>query len=160
MVISRSALLYVAVIASTSLSNVRAFTPFRSKPVASTKDKGLQLGSLENLIGSKIAASASRFCKARELVKSLIEEEKCFSTEAGAMEFGEVCAANIVYEDCFEPQPFVGKMVRIYESSDLSMDALIKRRLMSAIYSTGSNKSHAGESSSAKGTWRCSYRQN
>ena len=53
-----------------------------------------------------------RFCKARELVKSLVEEEKCFSTEAGAREFGEVCAINIVYEDCFEPQPFVGKSVR------------------------------------------------
>jgi hypothetical protein len=121
MVISRSALLYVVVIASTSLSSVRAFTSFGSKPVASTKDKGLQLSSLENQFGSKPAASASRFCKARELVKSLIEEEKCFSTEAGAMEFGAVCAANIVYEDCFKPQPFVGKTVRRYESSASSI---------------------------------------
>jgi hypothetical protein len=54
----------------------------------------------------------SRFCKARELIKSLVEEEKCFSTEGGAQEFGEVCAINIVYEDCFEPQPIVGKTVR------------------------------------------------
>uniref|UniRef100_A0A7S4EF29 SnoaL-like domain-containing protein n=1 Tax=Pseudo-nitzschia australis TaxID=44445 RepID=A0A7S4EF29_9STRA len=50
-----------------------------------------------------------RFCKARELVHSLVEEEKCFSKESGAVAFGEVCAANCIYEDCFEPQPFVGK---------------------------------------------------
>jgi hypothetical protein len=59
-----------------------------------------------------VPQKGSRFCKARELIKSLVEEEKCFSTEAGAREFGEVCAINIVYEDCFEPQPMVGKTVR------------------------------------------------
>ena len=56
-----------------------------------------------------------RFCKARELVRSLVEEEKCFSKESGALAFGEVCAANCIYEDCFEPQPFVGKRVSYLE---------------------------------------------
>ena len=56
---------------------------------------------------------SSRVCRARELIKSLVEEDKCFSTESGAMAFGEVCAINIVYEDCFEPQPVVGKLVRV-----------------------------------------------
>eukprot|EP00978_Attheya_sp_CCMP212_P041342 scaffold235821_cov46-Attheya_sp.AAC.2 len=46
---------------------------------------------------------------AKELVRSLIEEEQCFTTESGARAFGEVCAANIVYEDCYEPQPVVGR---------------------------------------------------
>ena len=25
--------------------------------------------------------------------------------------FGEACALDCIYEDCFEPQPFVGKLV-------------------------------------------------
>ena len=54
-------------------------------------------------------AGSSRFCKARELVKELVEVDKCFATLDGAAAFGEACAANIVYEDCFEPQPFVGR---------------------------------------------------
>lgn len=55
--------------------------------------------------------SIDRFCKARELVRSLVEEEKCFSAESGARKFGEFCAVDCIYEDCFEKQPFVGKMV-------------------------------------------------
>jgi hypothetical protein len=47
--------------------------------------------------------------RARELIQSLVEEEKCFSSEQGATAFGEVCALNVVYEDRFQPQPFVGK---------------------------------------------------
>lgn len=47
--------------------------------------------------------------KALELVKSLVIDKKCFSTEEGARAFGEACNFNIVYEDCFEPQPVVGK---------------------------------------------------
>jgi len=54
--------------------------------------------------------SIDRFCKARELVRSLVEEEKCFSAESGARKFGEFCAVDCIYEDCFEKQPFVGKM--------------------------------------------------
>jgi hypothetical protein len=52
---------------------------------------------------------SSRFCKARELVKELVVVEKCFGTIGGAVAFGEACASNIVYEDCFEPQPYVGR---------------------------------------------------
>ena len=43
-------------------------------------------------------------------ITSLMEESKCFSTEAGAKAFGDVCAADIVYEDCYEPLPIVGRM--------------------------------------------------
>jgi hypothetical protein len=49
--------------------------------------------------------------RARDLVQSLVEEESCFSSEQGARAFGEVCAINVVYEDRFKPQPFVGKKV-------------------------------------------------
>lgn len=50
-----------------------------------------------------------RACKARELIRSLVEGKKCFSSESGSMAFGDVCSANCIYEDCYKPQPFVGK---------------------------------------------------
>lgn len=53
------------------------------------------------------AVSTSR--AARDLMTSLITEEECFTTESGARAMGDVCATNVVYEDCFEPQPIVGK---------------------------------------------------
>jgi hypothetical protein len=58
-------------------------------------------------------ASSSRMCRARDLIQSLIQDENCYTTEAGARAFGEACAINVIYEDRFEPQPFVGKAVRI-----------------------------------------------
>lgn len=54
--------------------------------------------------------TSSRVCRAQGLIQSLVEESKCFSTEAGAKAFGEACAMDIVYEDCYEPQPLLGKM--------------------------------------------------
>ena len=53
----------------------------------------------------------TRVCEARDLVKSLIEDKRCFSTESGSETFAEVCAADCVFEDCYEPEPFVGKEV-------------------------------------------------
>jgi len=55
------------------------------------------------------ASSTSRLCRAQGLIKSLVEEAKCFATEEGARAFGEVCSRDIVYEDCFEGQPLLGK---------------------------------------------------
>jgi hypothetical protein len=52
-----------------------------------------------------------RFCLARELIRGLIEDEKCFSSESGSMAFGDVCSVNCIYEDCYEPTAFVGKQV-------------------------------------------------
>lgn len=53
-----------------------------------------------------------RNCQAKDLMTSLIEDKKCFSTEVGALAFGEACAEDVVYNDCYEPSPFVGKEVR------------------------------------------------
>jgi hypothetical protein len=53
--------------------------------------------------------AATQTCRARDLIQSLVDDEKCFVTETGAKAFGEVCAMNIVYEDRFEPQPVVGR---------------------------------------------------
>lgn len=49
-----------------------------------------------------------RLARARELVKNLVETDQCFTTERGAQAFADVSAANIVYEDCYMPQPIVG----------------------------------------------------
>ena len=40
---------------------------------------------------------------------SLINDEKCFSTIAGAQKFAESCAVDVIFEDCYEPQPIVGR---------------------------------------------------
>jgi len=55
------------------------------------------------------AFSVSSKQGASSLIQSLITEEKCFSTVEGAQIFADSCAVNVVYEDCYEPQPFVGK---------------------------------------------------
>jgi hypothetical protein len=46
---------------------------------------------------------------AQSIMLSLINDEKCFSTTAGAQKFAESCAVDVVYEDCYEPQPIVGR---------------------------------------------------
>jgi hypothetical protein len=55
------------------------------------------------------ASLESSVRRAQELVRSLVVDDKCFSTEKGAKAFGEACSFNIVYEDCFQPQPVIGK---------------------------------------------------
>lgn len=50
-----------------------------------------------------------KFLMAQSLMLSLINEEKCFSTVDGAERFAASCAVDVLYEDCYEPQPLVGK---------------------------------------------------
>ena len=90
-----------------------SFSLSSSKP--STTE--LKIGAaLESLFGGStkqaISSGNNRFCKARDLVQFLIEKEQCYSSETGAKAFSEACADNVIYEDCFEPEPFVGKAVR------------------------------------------------
>lgn len=54
-------------------------------------------------------AAGARVTRARELIRSLVEESRCFTDDAGAVSFGESCSADVVYEDCYEPQPIVGR---------------------------------------------------
>lgn len=42
-------------------------------------------------------------------MRSLVDDERCFSTEHGARAFADACAVDVVYEDRFEPQPVVGR---------------------------------------------------
>ena len=50
-----------------------------------------------------------KFRMAQNLISQLINEDKCFTTIDGAQKFADSCAVDIVYEDCYEPQPIVGR---------------------------------------------------
>ena len=69
------------------------------------------LQSLLDVLPSIPSDSMGRSCKAQELVTSLVDDDKCYSTESGAMTFGEACATDVIYEDCYEAKPFLGKEV-------------------------------------------------
>ena len=58
---------------------------------------------------SSATSPMGRNCQARDLMISLIQDKKCFASEVGALAFGEACAEDVVYNDCYEPTPFVGK---------------------------------------------------
>jgi len=60
--------------------------------------------------GGNPTSARSKRTAARDLIRSLVEESECYTTETGAQEFANACATNVVYEDCFEPQPFVGRI--------------------------------------------------
>lgn len=47
---------------------------------------------------------------AQSLITSLIDESKCYTTESGASDFASACATNVLYEDCYEPQPIIGRV--------------------------------------------------
>lgn len=42
-------------------------------------------------------------------MRSLIEEDGLYRSRRGANAFVDACAVNVIYEDRFHPQPFVGK---------------------------------------------------
>lgn len=71
---------------------------------------GTPVGTNSNSSGSSsISSSSSSIRRAQELVKTLVVDEQCFSTEQGALAFADACSFNVVYEDCFQPQPITGK---------------------------------------------------
>ncbi len=55
------------------------------------------------------SSSSSKVQSAQSLLTSLIDESQCFTTLTGASEFASACSPNILYEDCYEPQPLVGR---------------------------------------------------
>ena len=72
---------------------------FQSPPRRSSATKRL----------SATAAKTSGLRRARDLVKFLVEEEKCYSSENSIQPFVDACAPNVVIADRFYPQPFNGK---------------------------------------------------
>ena len=67
------------------------------------------LDSFVSMINGNDSNSNKKFLMAQSLVLSLINEEQCYNTVEGAQTFAESCTVDIVYEDCFEPQPIVGR---------------------------------------------------
>ena len=80
---------------------------------SSTVGRGRALGisTLQDFFRGNTVLPTTADCKARELVRSLVEDEKCFSTEEGALKFSQACASDIIFEDCYEPNPISGKTV-------------------------------------------------
>ena len=72
----------------------------------STSRSALHASFLEAFFDSR--PTGARATPAREIMKVLVDEKKCFSTVDGAKSFGAACADDVVYEDLFEPEPFVG----------------------------------------------------
>lgn len=71
---------------------------------------GTFFDALANLVSPKNLAPKKT--AARDLVKSLVEDKKCFASADGVEAFVDACANDVVYEDAFEPEAFVGKEVR------------------------------------------------
>jgi hypothetical protein len=69
------------------------------------------LHSLLDILPSLPSDSAERFCKAQEIVTTLVKNDNCFSSETGAAAFGKACATDVVYEDCYLGRPLVGREV-------------------------------------------------
>lgn len=118
--------LYLVVATATCVAVSNAFVPTPSQQSGSLTSATHRIGSpkkvlmetssqlsVGSLIDNLFSNPKSPVAKAKELVQSLVEDEKCFATEAGAVAFGNACADDVVYEDCFEPKPFVGKSVSV-----------------------------------------------
>ena len=101
---------FSSIIILTPLLSASAFTVSSDAKPALPRT-ALQANFLESLFDSK--SKATRSTPARDLMKLLVEENKCFSTKEGATSFGAACADDVVYEDRFEPEPFVGRIVSI-----------------------------------------------
>lgn len=107
----------IIVVLNALVGFTNGFTTFPQKSSSLARKSPLMVSTLKEIISGLISSEvpllknedANRVCKARDLVRSLIEEGKCFSSETGAVSFGDACATKCIYEDCFEPQPFVGK---------------------------------------------------
>jgi len=67
------------------------------------------IGILAIKLTLTIAISISSKPSASSLIQSLVVNEKCFTSTKGAQLFAESCATNVIYEDCYHPQPFVGR---------------------------------------------------
>lgn len=71
--------------------------------------KGLSFSFPKNLQQQKSSASSLPPYYARDLVSRLVIDEKCYTSSSGATAFGDACADDVVYDDCYEPEPIVGR---------------------------------------------------
>lgn len=124
MILLSRAIFHASLCFSSSVAVTNAFVP-NSAPLmggtatsshheeSSSSSLSVVGGFLQDLFpkGSSPLTLGGEF-QARDLMKNLIQDKKCFATEVGALSFGEACADDVVYNDCYEQKPFVGKEVR------------------------------------------------
>lgn len=83
--------------------------------------ESFQLPSASRLVGASASTSVTSsqarqgltttgLRRARELVKFLVEEESCYTSESAIQKFVDACASNVIIEDRFYSQPFNGKV--------------------------------------------------
>eukprot|EP00984_Skeletonema_dohrnii_P024024 scaffold13134_cov159-Skeletonema_dohrnii-CCMP3373.AAC.2 len=85
------------------------FSPKHHTPSTSlASSTGNALDSILSVFDNK-KSNNNNYQLAQSIMLSLINDEKCFSTTAGAQKFAESCAVDVVFEDCYEPQPIVGR---------------------------------------------------
>mmetsp|Transcript_13949 Transcript_13949/g.33455 ORF Transcript_13949/g.33455 Transcript_13949/m.33455 type:complete len:381 (-) Transcript_13949:2862-4004(-) len=120
MMMMRRGLILLLSLSSHLVHNVSGFTPSRtgsksscSKPTLNAATANPFQELLERIQSSPNFGGnvdVDRFCPARELVKSLVEDEQCFTTVEGAQNFIDACSEDVVYEDCSSPKtPIVGR---------------------------------------------------
>jgi len=88
--------------ASAGTTGLAAFTP-SYRP----DQPRIQRSALAGVASSAPESSTSSPL-AQSIVLSLVNDEGSFSSVDGADKFAQSCAADVVYEDCYEPQPIVG----------------------------------------------------
>ena len=96
--------IFVVVIAASvaRITGLTAFTPSCDQP-------RMLRSALAGVSPSALESSASSTLPlAQSIVLSLVNDEGSFSSVEGADKFAQSCAADVVYEDCYEPQPIVG----------------------------------------------------
>lgn len=92
----------ILIILSLTVTSILSSLAFSSTPVRHRHQSLVALNAAAPTTTTNARA-------ARDLMKSLVEEEECYTTAEGARAFGDACATNVVFEDCFEPQPIVGR---------------------------------------------------
>ncbi|KAL3798611.1 hypothetical protein ACHAWO_014020 [Cyclotella atomus] len=92
-------------ITASGLCNIKSSRRTTALNVGSSAAQTNILDSLKSIVQPK----KKKFLMAQSLLLSLINDEKCFTTQSGAQKFADSCALNVIYEDCYEPQPIVGK---------------------------------------------------
>jgi hypothetical protein len=89
-----------------------ALCPVAPSVVPTTYDSRATTTRRSTLLLSQLSsgpASSIGIKRAQELVQSLVLDQECFTTLEGSKAFADACAFNVVYEDCFEPHPIVGR---------------------------------------------------
>lgn len=98
-----------AIVPSSKIARRSLYIAAATETVTSDASKSF-LSGIFDLFKNDNRGTQSDIRTAQNLVTKLVSEDECFTESRGVLTFGEVCAEDVIYEDCFEPEsPFVGK---------------------------------------------------